>query len=66
MMLWICNQCGEHFEAPNESRTHGEDHDIITLVCPHCHSEDIDQYWDTPKEDQHASAHQMRQLSRGV
>lgn len=59
MTLWICNHCGEHFEVPDELRKSGEDYDTITLVCPHCHSEDLDQYWNVEEGQDHASAHQM-------
>lgn len=51
-MLWICNDCGEHFEHPDIRKDlDGGDHYIYLNVCPRCHSENIDRYWDQEDPD---------------
>lgn len=53
-MLWICNDCHEHFEVPEIGMDlDGGDHYVKVRMCPHCHSQNIDQYWE---DDGNASA----------
>lgn len=54
MTLWICNKCKEHFEVP-DFRAEGVDEagspEHWVPICPHCHSDDIDKYWDREDPD---------------
>lgn len=42
--MWICKDCGASFEKPTATRDmNGSDHYTLSLVCPDCSSENIEQ-----------------------